>query len=361
MAENHSTLVQDGYYERLGYEDFCSFEKYRERMADPSEATDSQISMILGLIKGYRFSNGRHIRNIVEIGVNNGFTDLYILKELEKLKMDARLFAIEKLRREDNPFFGYCVYDNVNAQEMQRYVPCFGKTAFDVEEILGNESEKVDLLFIDGNHSHPFATLDLLFFLPYLHKESIVLLHDVYSYELYGELGGTYLFTGWKNEKYLNYCVEKGRPFVHEYMGWIKLHDTKEENLKNLIDVAAVPIQAPFFNYTGSSNLEPIKFDLKEEDRVRIKEYVLSKFEQPLANEFIATLDASIDEYHKKFPYEYHKTRLYYNVLDKINAVIGRMEYLQVKNGILSLALGKQSSDEKYRLVIYGGAMSAIR
>ena len=96
MTSNNE-LTQDGYYEKLGYEDFCSFENYRARMPHSGEATDSQISMILGLIKGYRFSNGRHIQNIVEIGVNNGFTDLYIMKELENLKMDARLFAIEKM------------------------------------------------------------------------------------------------------------------------------------------------------------------------------------------------------------------------------------------------------------------------
>jgi predicted O-methyltransferase YrrM len=63
---------------------------------------------------------------------------------------------------------------------------------------------EIGLLFIDGNHKHPWATLDLLAALPYLAPGGTVVLHDINLPQInpkFPDWGAQYLFDGLDVEK----------------------------------------------------------------------------------------------------------------------------------------------------------------
>lgn len=65
-------MFKQGYYEEIGYKKFKEFTNYRQSYK--SLASESQISLLMGLIANYKFSNERKIQNVLEIGVYNGVT-----------------------------------------------------------------------------------------------------------------------------------------------------------------------------------------------------------------------------------------------------------------------------------------------
>ena len=78
-------MFKEEYYENIGYDLFFKFEDFRNKYY--SLSTISQISFLLGLISNYQFTDGRKIENVLEIGVCNGVTSLYMLKteDLERI------------------------------------------------------------------------------------------------------------------------------------------------------------------------------------------------------------------------------------------------------------------------------------
>ena len=72
--------IGNGQYEKLGMELYRSLPDYRSKYLNPAEATPSQIACLMGLLRSYRFEDGRRINNALEVGVNQGISDLYMLK-----------------------------------------------------------------------------------------------------------------------------------------------------------------------------------------------------------------------------------------------------------------------------------------
>ena len=224
-------------YEEIGYEQYAELPPYREKYLSPALATVSQISCLMGLIASYRFSDDRAIERVLEVGVDVGVTDLYLLKAGMK-NPNFYLYSIEKW---EDPFLGSAVYQEADNLELKHYSLHKGKTTFDIESVL-DSTLRLDMIFIDGAHAHPYPLMDLLFLLPYLHRESLIVLHDVEVYSDVGELGNCYIFSAW-DDKYVNrkFFGEKISTDT-ESMGILKLPKSRERLQEILLHTAGQPI-----------------------------------------------------------------------------------------------------------------------
>ena len=131
----------------------------------------------------------------VEIGTAGGASTAHLLMARDLLGGEGRVVAIEALE--------YCYFDpskkpaflveRTFGQTPGRYDLHCGKTSLDLEDILGRRV--VDLLFIDGNHSHPWATMDTILALPFISEETTIVYHDINLHNLASpQLGPHYLF-----------------------------------------------------------------------------------------------------------------------------------------------------------------------
>lgn len=127
-----------------------------------------------------------NVENIVEIGTASGFSCAFMVHILEKLGKKATIITIDK----DTAFFadrnklpGYLLDEhNSDLVTVHRVT---GKTSLDIEQIRNEfDVEKFDIAFIDGNHQHPWPTIDSLVLLPHMMNEAILIHHDLQLYKV---------------------------------------------------------------------------------------------------------------------------------------------------------------------------------
>jgi hypothetical protein len=146
------------------------------------------------------FSNPRRV---VEIGVASGWSSVVLLKALSTLEGDRKVTGIDL-----SPSF-YLDNSIPTGQAVQEAVPelkpnynlITGRFAMDVMPEVG----KVDFAFIDGNHMHPWATLDALSVLPFMDRGCWIALHDLNlctrERHRHQNRGPFYLFYMWPDNK----------------------------------------------------------------------------------------------------------------------------------------------------------------
>ena len=157
-------MFQEGYYENLGNKLYNKLPDFRAKYA--SLATVSQISLILGLIS----DSTRKVKRVLEIGVYNGVTSLYMLKTGIATTPDYKQYGLDISTAD---FCGDAVLKEATEDELKHFSLHKGKTCLNINEVL-DEKDKLDLVFIDGGHSHPWPLLDLVNIIPFLHKDSII-------------------------------------------------------------------------------------------------------------------------------------------------------------------------------------------
>lgn len=117
---------------------------------------------------------------VVEIGTASGISSAIILKALELNGAEYKFHAIE--------YLDYCYFDHTKTpgfvveQVYGEHVPDnfflhLNKNVSDLGNIL--DGDKVDFIFIDANHSHPWVTLDTICALPFLGHDSTIVYHDI--------------------------------------------------------------------------------------------------------------------------------------------------------------------------------------
>jgi len=119
-------------------------------------------------------------RCVAEIGTAAGVSTAIILKALDLLPHPKDFFAFEYLTYcyfapEREP--GYLVgltYDELPSY----YHPNWGIGSADMGKAMEGKGQ-IDFLLIDGNHSHPWATLDTICALPYLADNALLVYHDI--------------------------------------------------------------------------------------------------------------------------------------------------------------------------------------
>jgi predicted O-methyltransferase YrrM len=116
-------------------------------------------------------------RTVVEIGVSAGTLSGAILEQGVSLVEDMLLCGID--------FGSHCYFDE-NRRIGEVVEDCFpdllphfdlhtGKTALDADDVI---QRPVDFVYIDADHRHPWASIDLLFLLPHLKEGAVVGFHD---------------------------------------------------------------------------------------------------------------------------------------------------------------------------------------
>lgn len=124
-------------------------------------------------------------KTVVELGVASGGSTLYMLAMLNEMPGIRRLFAFDLMDAyfgdESRPV-GYLALES-EFNVPGRLVLQGGRCAADVRSTLAEFSPdprgSVDLAFVDGNHQHPWATIDLLFLLPLMREGGVVAFHDI--------------------------------------------------------------------------------------------------------------------------------------------------------------------------------------
>ncbi|EGJ51983.1 class I SAM-dependent methyltransferase [Desulfocurvibacter africanus] len=116
---------------------------------------------------------------IVEIGSASGTSTAHLLTALNLLGGTGELLAFEILEHcyfdsTKRPGF---ILDTIFPQRSDRLQFHTGKCSFDLGDALQGRS--IDFLFIDANHTHPWATIDTILALPFLSPNATVIYHDI--------------------------------------------------------------------------------------------------------------------------------------------------------------------------------------
>lgn len=265
------------------------------------------------------------MKNVLEIGVWNGVSSLCILKSGLSSNKDFNLYSIDFLDNKD--FIGQAVNGFCTEDEKKHYHLNVGKTAFDIEYIIPRDM-KFDLVFIDAGHAHPFPLFDLIFSIPYMNENTIIVLHDIIDYMRPNAWGESFIFESWQGDKYRLYKnFEKN---TYSTMGCIKLYNTQEElynNIKILANLSfrANPWAVDFYKNEKSINdIDNTKKNMGLgfclEDILMIKNYMEKYYTKDLANEIYNIFIDNYNEYIKNYLLYIHETR-FFNYLFKNNNI----------------------------------------
>ncbi|HAU5562551.1 TPA: hypothetical protein JD264_01850 [Serratia fonticola] len=143
-------------------------------------------------------------QKVVEIGVASGWSGCLFIEALNQNAISSEYFGIDlspKYYLDTSRDTGSAIFELFPDTPVKRRM-LFGNYAIDNIDTVGKD---IDLAFIDGDHRHPFAILDLLSLLPNMKPNSYVLLHDINlsTFERHKQKnrGPKYLFECWPFQK----------------------------------------------------------------------------------------------------------------------------------------------------------------
>jgi predicted O-methyltransferase YrrM len=118
--------------------------------------------------------------NIIEIGVASGFSSSIMIASAISNRADFKTLKafdlFESYYLDSSRKTGACVYDMI-PDNLELFDLRTGVITAEIDAIELNEFE---FAFIDANHMHPWASLDLLAIIPFLKENSWVALHDIF-------------------------------------------------------------------------------------------------------------------------------------------------------------------------------------
>jgi len=203
------------------------------KMSEPYvEMSPFDHGFICGLIKE---SNPE---KLVEIGVAGGGTTAVIMKCLNTLKRETRVFSVDVCemcyRREDKQ-------TGWQLSEVSQYLDNYSNHTFFLGKELPYVADKiggdVDFLILDTTHVLPGEILDFIYMLPYLKDGAIVVIHDV-NLGICGtgvSICTKVLFDAVYGEKY--YMYEDGLTNIAAF----KVNADTRENIINVFSALMIP------------------------------------------------------------------------------------------------------------------------
>lgn len=117
--------------------------------------------------------------NVLELGVASGMSSSFLLRALERVSNKCMLYSIdfgEDYYVDPTKKVGYLV-DEIIPNPGCKFELSRGCWAGDAERIL--MSQKLDLIFIDANHMHPWPTIDTLMLMPLTNPNVVIAHHDI--------------------------------------------------------------------------------------------------------------------------------------------------------------------------------------
>ena len=282
-------------YESLGRQFYPIISEIRGKFQ--SLMSEAEMSFLMSII----YEN--KIENVLEIGVWQGVSSLCMIKSGLKANKNFNLYSIDINSNKD--FCGIAVEKIGNKEEKNAHHLFLGKTSFDIEELIPKNT-KFDLVFIDGAHWHPYPTLDLLFSIPYLKDNSIVILHDIVDYyQPYG-WGGSFIFESWNNEKYRAFDNDNN---YFTAIGAIKLHKNTEDLLENIKQILKIPFRTnPWAVNDYKKNKLGLNLDIG--DFNKLKEYMYKYYPKEITDDIFQILNDNLNKYIENHLLYIHETRM---------------------------------------------------
>ncbi len=114
-----------------------------------------------------------------EVGVASGMSTTFLLKALVKVGPESQLVSVDISRQyyaDRTKQVGYVVDAAIPAPRC-KYGLHFNHWSADAETFAADG--KFDFVFIDAHHSHPWATLDTMLILPFVHSGAWIAVHDI--------------------------------------------------------------------------------------------------------------------------------------------------------------------------------------
>ena len=153
---------------------FEPYDALAENMEMHAEMTRDQTGFLCGLLRDHK------PRKILELGVAAGGTTAAILKCIESLSLDSRMYSVdlnERLYYENDKQTGYVamgVLDNSEKKPNHQFM-----LGGYLPECLDEIGAGIDFAIIDTVHSLPGELLDFAALVPFLEDKAVVVLHDV--------------------------------------------------------------------------------------------------------------------------------------------------------------------------------------
>ena len=315
-------MFEQGYYEKLGYKNKKNYKDYRKKYKSACSA--SQIYFLLGILSDFKFFDGRNIENVLEVGVYNGVTSLYMLKEGCKNTENYKQYGIDI---GDTEFFGEAVFKEATAEELEHFSLYRNSTALDIENVIPKDTQ-LDMVFIDAGHSHPHPLIDLLCVLPYLHDESIVMLHDVINYMRPNAWGESFIFEAWIYPKYRNINIF-AKETKEETLGVIEIPKDKNELYEMLLTVAKLPFRAAPWKF------DDIYLGINEKTIHKLHDFMLRHYDNEFTEEIIKYFYTNLENYRKEWLLRVHETRFYNYLFESVNKCTQKISILEDKMNLL--------------------------
>lgn len=150
------------------------FEKIGERK---TELSNDSLSFICGVIK----ENKPH--KIVEVGVSAGGTSCVIMKCLENLNLDSKVYSVDLAYTYHYNELKPCGYQLQDAQpyltNINNNILMLGKTIAEQIDKIMEDGKKIDMLILDTIHYLPGELLDFIVCMPFLAKKACVICDDL--------------------------------------------------------------------------------------------------------------------------------------------------------------------------------------
>lgn len=225
-------------------------------------------------------------KKILEVGVAAGGSSSIILNAVKDME-NSILYSIDynkKFYRDKNKDSGFIVKEKFPHLVKNHKLYTGGVSAKFMDEIGGN----IDLCLLDTMHSNPGEFLDFLMILPYVKKNAIIIIHDIFTAPT-----NLILFSAIRGEKIL--FKDKNQIFKNYGIGAIILDE-------NIMDYA--------FDYFFLLKLN-WNYMISDEDI----EYILKLFQKHYDKDMVEFFIKIVD---------YNKKELFFNkilsyIIDKIN------------------------------------------
>ena len=258
----------------------------------------------------------RKINNVLEVGVFNGVSSLCMLKAGLSVNDNFNLYALDL--NSDKTFVGQAVNECCTEDENKHYHLNLGKTTFYIENIVPN-GIKFDLILLDGAHHHPIPLFDIILILPYTHKDTIFVLHDVYDYLAPNAWGASFIFHSWKGDKYK--IDDNLKDDWFSSMGCIKPYNSIDEFYETVKFLSQLPFRPQPWGLNYCPLLEDMTYysiGITDTDISNLKNYMEKNYSKEFAIEVYNILINNYYEYKQKSLLYIQETRLLYFLLNKV-------------------------------------------
>ncbi len=156
----------------------------------------------------------RKPKKILEIGVCNGGSSYYLLKESAPNCVVHSVDIETECPHDRTKPCGYIVEENLDESVWKnRWFRHFGNDVIDCIDDIGGD---IDFALIDTVHTMPGEFLSYLAIIPYLKKKAVVVLHDVY--DNYHEIIDGKMLTTWNADSFCTGILMSSVPSKKKYM-----------------------------------------------------------------------------------------------------------------------------------------------